>query len=263
MANWNPWHGCVKHSAGCQNCYVYRGDAARGRDASQVFRTHSFYDPVVRRRDGGWRIPPGETVWTCFSSDFFLDLADPWREEAWDMMRRRPDLDFFLITKRIERLTDCLPPDWGAGWPHVAICCTLENQDRAEFRLPLYRAAPIQRKSLACEPLLGPLELQPWLGPWLEKVVAGGESGPNARPCHYEWITALREQCAAAEVPFFFKQTGANFVKNGRLYRIPRRYQHIQARRADLNYKCRSFMQEAREPGPEQLTLDLEPGKKG
>ena len=236
MAKWNPWHGCVKYSAGCRNCYVYRMDAAYQRDASQVARTRGFADPVRKKRDGSWKIPPGETVWTCFSSDFLLDQADPWRAEAWDMMRRRPDLHFFFITKRIERLAQCVPPDWGDGYPNVSICCTVENQDRAEFRLPIYRDAPIRHKSLACEPLLEQLDLTAYLGPWVEELVCGGESGAHARPCRYEWVLSLREQCVRAGVPFYFKQTGANFIKDGRHYRIPRQLQHSQARRAGIDH---------------------------
>lgn len=64
----------------------------------------------------GTRIPSGETVYTCFSSDFLLSDADPWRPEAWAMMRRRSDLHFLFITKRIERLAALLPPDWGEGY---------------------------------------------------------------------------------------------------------------------------------------------------
>lgn len=120
MASWNPWHGCHKTSPGCANCYVYRGDARRGLDASQVHRTKSYDLPLRQKRDGSWTIPPGDMVWTCFSSDFLLEDADEWRPWAWAMMKVRSDLDFFFITKRIHRLADHLPPDWGramATWP--------------------------------------------------------------------------------------------------------------------------------------------------
>lgn len=242
MANWNPWHGCHKISAGCANCYVYRGDARYGRDPSLVYRTGDFSLPVKRRRDGGWKIPPGDMVWTCFSSDFLVSDADLWREEAWQMIHQRKDLNFFFITKRIDRLWQCLPPDWGTGYEHVSICSTTENQDRADFRLPIFLNAPIRHKSIACEPLLGPIDLSPWLGEQITQVVAGGESGPEARPCHYEWILDLRAQCVAADVPFLFKQTGANFIKNGRTYSVPRQLQHQQARKAGINYRCHSFL---------------------
>ena len=66
---------------------------------------------------------------------------------------------------------------------------------------------------------------------------AGGESGNEARPCDYAWVLGLREQCMAADISFCFHQTGARFVKDGRMYRIHRRYQHSQARKAGINYK--------------------------
>lgn len=242
MANWNPWHGCQKLSPGCANCYVYRGDSRRGRDAAQVYRTKTYDLPLQKKRDGSWKVPAGEMVWTCFTSDFLLEEADQWRPWAWAMMQARADLHFFFITKRIHRLSDHLPPDWSQGYENVGIASTAEDQRRAEQRLPHLLAAPIRHKSIACEPLLGPIDLRPWLGPEITQVVAGGESGPNARPCRYEWILDLRRQCVEAGVPFLFKQTGANFIKDGTLYRIPRKLQHSQARRAGINYRCQTFL---------------------
>lgn len=250
MANWNPWHGCHKLSPGCANCYVYRGDASRGRDASQVYRTQNYDLPLKKRRDGSWKIPSGEMVWICFSSDFLLEDADEWRPWAWSMMKHRADLNFFFITKRIHRLADCLPPDWGTGYENVSICVTAEDQERADFRLPLLAEAPIRYKSISCEPLLGPIDLSRWLGPHITQVVAGGESGPEARPCRYEWILNLRAQCMAAGVPFLFKQTGYRFIKDGKLYRVPRKLQHSQARKAGINYRCRTFR-----PRTEEVSL--------
>lgn len=233
--SWNPWHGCRKWSAGCANCYVYRIDARHGRDPSVVTRTQAFDLPVRRKRTGAYKLPSGNMVFTCFSSDFFIQEADEWRAEAWSMIRKRPDLHFFIITKRIDRFYVSLPDDWVDGYDNVTVCCTVENQDRADFRLPLYREAPIRHKMLACEPLLTSLDLSCFLGPWLKAVVAGGESGPEARICCYEWIQDIRRQCVEAGVAFSFKQTGANFSKNGKVYKVPRRLQHSQARKAGIN----------------------------
>lgn len=235
MALWNPWHGCHKLSPGCANCYVYRIDARHGRDSSQVSRNADFDLPAQRSR-GEWRLKPGETVYTCFSSDFLLPDADAWRPACWEMMRARPDLDFFFITKRIDRFFVGLPGDWGKGWPNVRVGCTVENRDRAAFRLPIFREAPIAGKVIICEPLLEAVDLSPWLGPWVDGVVAGGESGENARPCHFDWVLELRRQCAERGVPFHFKQTGARFVRGGRLYQIPRPQQAEQARRAGIDF---------------------------
>ncbi len=239
---WNLWHGCRKLSAGCAHCYVYRGDEKRGVDPAAVVKTQSFDAPVQRKkRSGEYKIPAGTLVYTCFTSDFFLEDADPWRGEAWDMIRERSDLRFLMITKRIDRLREhpaqCLPSDWGDGWDHVTICCTVENQDRADYRLPIFRAAPIRHKRIICEPLLERIDLAPHnIGAWAEQVVAGGESGAGARPCNFDWVMELREECVRQGVSFWFKQTGARFIKDGKLYLIPRRLQHAQARRAGVNF---------------------------
>lgn len=233
---WNPWHGCRKYSPGCQNCYVYRSDKRYGRDPSVVRKTRDFDLPLRRDRRGVYRILPGDTVYTCFTSDFFVEDADGWRSEAWEMIRRRADLSFFLITKRIVRLAECVPDDWGDGYPNVEIACTIEDQRRADERMPVYRAAPIRKKTIICEPLLGPIDLSDWLGPWVSQVAAGGESGEEARVCDYRWVLSLREQCQRAGVSFWFKQTGARFLKDGRLYQIKRAQQHKQAKKAGLDW---------------------------
>ena len=233
---WNLWHGCHKISAGCAHCYVYRMDERHGRDSAQVRKTAAFGLPLAKDRTGAYKVPPGELVYTCFTSDFLLEEADPWRPEAWATMRQREDLTFLFITKRIHRLLDCLPPDWGDGYENVRVCCTVENQDRADFRLPLFQEAPIRHKSIVCEPLLEAVDLSPYLGSWVEEVIAGGESGSEARLCRYEWVLDLRRQCVEHRVPFTFKQTGARFEKDGRCYRIPRREQHAQARKAGIGY---------------------------
>lgn len=234
-ANWNPWHGCHKLSEGCRNCYVYRGDERYGRDAGAVYKTSDFYFPIRHARGGGYKLPSGTLVWTCFTSDFLLEDADPWRAEAWRMMRERSDCTFLFITKRIDRLAACLPEDWGEGYENVRVCCTAENQSRADYRLPIFRDAPIRHKEIVCEPLLGPIELGPYLGSWCRGVTVGGESGMEARPCDYAWILGIREQCMRADVPFRFKQTGYRFIKDGKLYLIKRSLQHAQARKAQIN----------------------------
>lgn len=238
MAGWNPWHGCTRYSEGCLHCYVYRIDEKSGRDSSIVTKTRSFYLPIARNRSGAYVIPRGETVYTCFSSDFFHADADEWRTEAWKMMRERADLDFFLITKRIERFYECIPADWGSGYKNVTICCTVENSRRAAERLPIYTAAPLCRRIVVCEPLLEYINLSPYLASGaIDRVSVGGESGPGARVCDYDWVLAMREDCKQLGVPFSFKQTGANFKKGGKIYRIPRRFQHSQATKAGINIR--------------------------
>ena len=233
---WNLWHGCHKKSEGCQHCYVYRRDAEFAKDSTIVTKTASFRLPIRRDRYGNWKVPSGTLVWTCFTSDFFIEEADEWRDEAWLMIQRRRDLHFFMITKRPERIARCLPQDWGHGYEHVTICCTMENQLRADERLPLYRELPIRHKAIICEPLLGPIDFRGALGPWCEQVTVGGESGSDARVCDYAWVLDIRSQCLTSEVPFYFKQTGAHFRKDGRLFNIPRRQQAAQAHRAGIDF---------------------------
>jgi protein gp37 len=235
VAVWNPWHGCHKISPGCKHCYVYRLDSRYEKDSSVVAKTGNFDLPVKKNRAREYKLSGGETIYTCFTSDFFLEDADEWRPEAWRIMRQRPDLDFLIITKRIDRFHVNLPDDWGNGYPNVAVCSTVENQDRADYRLPILLKEPIRHKMIICEPLLEPIDLMPYLGPSVEQVVAGGESGNEARLCKFEWVLQIREQCREKGIPFWFKQTGANFEKDGRVYRVPRKYQHSQARKAGID----------------------------
>lgn len=235
MANWNPWHGCRKISEGCANCYVYRTDAKYDKDSRDVKKTKSFDLPIRKNRAKQYKIVGGETVYTCFTSDFLLEEADEWRISAWEMIRERKDLNFMFITKRIDRFHVNLPDDWGDGYDNVAVGCTCENQARADFRLPIFLSLPVKHRYIICSPLLGDIDLTPYLASGIEKVVAGGESGGGARVCEYEWILDLRRQCEQRGVPFWFQQTGAKFKKDGKTYHIPRKYQHSQARKAGIN----------------------------
>jgi protein gp37 len=236
MSQWNPWHGCHKISAGCQNCYVYRIDSSFERDSSIVSKTAGFNLPLRKKRDGTFKLTADEMVYTCFSSDFFLAEADDWRIEAWRMIRLRSDLHFFIITKRIDRFMVNLPDDWNDGYDNVTVCSTCENQDRADYRLPILLDLPVKHKAIICEPLLGPINLSRWLHQSIEEVVVGGESGADARICDYDWVVDIREQCIAKSIPFHFKQTGARFVKDGRLYNIRRKDQHSQAAKAGIDF---------------------------
>lgn len=234
---WNLWHGCRKISEGCRHCYVYRRDKQYGKDSSVVTRTANFALPVKRKRDKIYKVPAGETVYTCFTSDFFVQDADKWRAEAWVMISERRDLKFFMITKRIDRFQVSLPEDWGEGYEHVSIACTVENQAMADYRLSIYKELPIKHKIIICAPLLEKLDLISYLDASVEEVSVGGESGSEARICEYDWVLDIRRQCMEKGVPFCFHQTGARLRKGGKLYRIRREFQHSQARRAGIDYK--------------------------
>lgn len=194
---WNPWHGCHKISPGCQNCYVYRRDESIGKDASIVTKTGDFYLPLKKNRQKEYKLQPQNgSVFTCMTSDFFLEEADEWRPECWRMIRERSDLRFAIITKRIHRFMECIPDDWGEGYPNVSVYCTVENQQMADYRLPIYLELPIRHKHICHEPMLGPINIEPYLATGkIEYVLCGGESGEQARPCHYQWILDTRDQC--------------------------------------------------------------------
>lgn len=234
---WNPWHGCVKYSEGCLNCYVYRIDAKHERESREIRKNADFGAPLKKSRDGTYKIKSGETVYTCLSSDFFIEEADEWRSEAWEMMRARPDVHFFIITKRILRFYESLPSDWGDGYDNVTIACTCENQKRADERLPFFLNAPIKHRHIICEPMLEKIDLSPYLDGLIDEVSAGGESGDFdvVRPCNYDWVLGLRAACEKNGTRFHFHQTGTKLIKDGRTYNIPRKHQHSQAEKAKIN----------------------------
>lgn len=235
MSLWNPWHGCHKVSAGCRLCYIHRGDERRGVDTSIITKTSNFDLPIRKNKKDEYKISSGKTVYTCFSSDFFIEEADIWRDETWSMIRKRDDLNFLVITKRIDRFMDCIPDDWGEGYENVTICCTVENQECADYRLPIYKAAPIKHKIIVCGPLLERIDLSNYLDSSIEQVTVGGESGPEAQVCDMDWVLDIRNLCIEHNISFWFKETGSALLKEGKLYKIPYKLQHSQARKAGLN----------------------------
>ena len=232
---WNPWHGCKRCSEGCQNCYMYFLDAQRGKDGGEIFRTKAgFRYPLSKDREGRWKVKSGEMLRVCMTSDFFLEEADQWREEAWDIIRQRPDVKFFLLTKRPEQVADHLPADWGQGWEHVMFNVTCENQRRADERVPLLLSLPFRHKGIMCAPFIGPVSIRDYLpSGQIEQVLCDGENYGGERPCHYEWVKSLRDECAAYDVTFVFCGTGRRFVKDGKLYRIEG--SGVQSRQAYLS----------------------------
>ena len=240
--NWNPWHGCKKVSAGCKFCYVYRQDEMYGSpfQSDKIRKNKTSFDlPIRLKRGGDYKLRSGQTVYTCLTSDFFLEEADVWRISAWEMIKRRGDLRFFIFTKRIDRFLSSLPPDWNDGYENVIIGCTVENQATADYRLPIFEKLPIRRKVIIVAPILEKVNIQLYLNSAIEEVAVSGESGRDARICDYEWILDIRRQCIEKDVPFCFHQTGANFMKDGKIYKIRRCHQISQARKADIDYKLR------------------------
>jgi protein gp37 len=146
-------------------------------------------------------------------SDFFIEEADPWRLEAWEIMRSTPELTYQLCTKRPERIRECLPPDWHDGLPNVWLGVSTENQEMANLRIPILNQIPAIIHWASAEPLLGPIDFREAHRsisrfPRLDWIVTGGESGSNARPMLSSWASSIRDQCRAAGVAFFHKQNG-------------------------------------------------------
>lgn len=236
---WNPWHGCHKCSEGCQNCYAYFLDKRYGRDTNEVMKNKSTINlPIKKDRNGNYKLPSGSFVRVCMTSDFFLEEADTWREEAWDYIRRRPDVTFSLLTKRAERIKDHLPTDWGDGWDHVQFAVSCENQKRVDERIPYLLEIPSKHKWISVKPFIGEVDLDKYLATGqIETVLAGGENYLGSRPLHYEWVKKLHDQCEKYDIHFIFGQTGNVFVKDGKIYKIrSRTEQMIQALKSGLRY---------------------------
>ena len=236
---WNPWHGCTKYSEGCRNCYVYRQDEMFGRDSTICKKTNDFNLPIKKDRRGNYKIPSGSLIMTCFSSDFLLSEADSWRDECLEMMKTRSDCMFYFFTKRIERLNFSVPDN-------VIVGCTCENQKMADYRLPIFKKLNIKYKTIILAPMLEKMDISKYLGSDIYEVNVSGESGSSQqiraqqiRALNYDWVLDIRNQCIKANVNFGFHQTGARFIKDGKEYRIERKYQIEQAKKANIDFTCK------------------------
>jgi protein gp37 len=204
-ATWNPWHGCIKVSPGCKNCYMYRGKQRYGKDPRTIIRSRTtFYDPLR------WSEP--RLIFACSWSDWFIKDADTWRPDAWNVIRATPQHTYQILTKRPERIAQSLPEDWGSGWPNVWLGVSIESQDYI-FRKEILRAAPARIRFISAEPLLGPVDFGDLKG--IQWLITGGESGPKARPMNPDWARSIRRQCAKSKVAFFHKQNGGRKLIDG------------------------------------------------
>jgi len=236
---WNPWHGCYKKSEGCLNCYMYYLDAQRGQRSDVVYKVkNNFNLPLKKDRKGNYKIKKGTLLYICMTSDFFLEEADEWREEIWDIIRIRTDIIFWILTKRPERIKEVLPFDWEEGWDNVCINITAENQKRADERIPILLELPFKYKGVVVAPILGNINIEKYLETGIiTDVSASGENYVGARPCDYDWIKNLYEQCKKYDTTFNFFETGEHFIKDGKKYHIPKKLQREQAEKSGLNYK--------------------------
>ena len=204
-ATWNPVTGCTKVSPGCAHCYAetfaerFRG--VPGHPYEQGFDLKLWHERIELPLR--WKRP--RSIFVNSMSDLFhTDVPTSFIAEVFDVMRRADWHTFQVLTKRPERaaaLSSELP--WS---PNVWMGTSVENQ-RFTNRIDDLRATGAAVKFLSCEPLLGPLRLRLDGIDW---VIVGGESGAGARPMRADWARAIREQCAAADVAFFFKQWGAH-----------------------------------------------------
>ncbi|MEN6586812.1 MAG: phage Gp37/Gp68 family protein [Sulfuricella sp.] len=214
-----------------------------GIDAPRLLRVDAACLEAFRyQRRAAWRAPGSDAKWstrfrvfTNSMSDFFEDRRDldSARLQALDVMRQTPNLDWLILTKRPEKILDLIAiaeakatamafvdltqeslaiwlNDWRMGKPpaNIWLGTTVEDQQRADQRIPALLQVPAAIRFLSCEPLLGQVDLFRVPRPDIDWVICGGESGPHARPMHPDWVRALRDQCAAAGVPFLVKQWG-------------------------------------------------------
>ncbi|WP_186125979.1 phage Gp37/Gp68 family protein [Burkholderia gladioli] len=240
----NPWEGCQKVGPGCDHCYA---EARNARFAGGTAVNWGPGAPRRRTSTVNWRAPVRWNGWHeeffaahgrrqrvfCASLADVFDNAAPaaWRRDLAALIEATPALDWLLLTKRIGNAAAMLVDMFPAGTPdHVWLGATVVNQAEADRDVPKLLATPAHVRFLSIEPMLGPVDLgRAWRGeaavggrcpgrylpalrevprPSISWVIAGGESGPGARPEHPDWPRALRDQCAKAGVPFLFKQHG-------------------------------------------------------
>ena len=262
---WNPWHGCVKKSEGCENCYMYFLDRMRDINPTRVFRVKNNFDyPLQRNAKGEYKVQSGETIRVCMTSDFFVEEADAWRGEAWNIISRRPDVIFYLLTKRPERVEKCLPENWGDGWENVFFNITAENQLRADERAPILLSLPFKHRGIMVAPFVGEVSLAKYLaGGKIERVVAGGENYDGARVLKCEWVEKLYRECVETDTTFCLIETGTRFERNGKIYTMPdKRLQSKMAFKSGFYYAGRKAEYKLVYP-PRQAEFDFDaPPKK-
>lgn len=215
---WSPWVGCTQVRPACDYCYA--------KDWAARFRYVEWNGPPRRTSEHYWQQPirwEARAAECGLSQSVFPSLCDPfdnqvptkWHDDFWRRIHQTPRLLWLLLTKRPQNIERMLPdhrtgvPDWGDGWPNVWIGTTAEDAAHYRQRWAHVAAIPARVRFLSYEPALGDignLDLGRVGAPnW---IIAGGESGRHARPCHPDWVRSVRDQCAAAGVPFFFKQWG-------------------------------------------------------
>ncbi|MGH2496114.1 MAG: DUF5131 family protein [Ktedonobacteraceae bacterium] len=215
----NPWWGCHKVSQECKHCYA---EAIAARYGHQVWgpaatTERCFFGEAHWREPLQWNAQAAREghrrhVFCASMADVFEDHPGVREAQAqlWSLIAQTPWLNWLLLTKRPDLIGRFAP--WAAArgklWPdNIWLGTSIGLQAHAACRLDALLSHPAIVRFVSAEPLLGSLDLTPWL-PSLQWVIVGGESGAGARPMWPAWARSLREQCSVAQVPFFFKQWG-------------------------------------------------------
>lgn len=210
----NPWMGCVKVSAGCANCYAESLVTGRmGRDVwgadkpRHVTSESNWRNPVKWNRKAAAQ-GRRDRVFCASLCDVFEDhaTANATRPDLWSLIRETPNLDWLLLTKRPQRIFECLPSDWGDGYQNVWLGTSIENNEVAE-RARILAEVPAVVRFISYEPALGQIDRVPLEG--IDWLIVGGESGSGFRPMDPDWAREARDRCRAEGVAFFFKQLSA------------------------------------------------------
>jgi protein gp37 len=198
-ATWNPVTGCDKVSPGCDHCYAEKIALSDTKNFPTGFAV--TLHPERLDKPLHWRRP--RRVFVNSMSDMFHDqIADEFIEQVWNTMAAAPRHTFQILTKRPGRMRSLAHrlPVLSNVWLGVSA----EDQRWAEIRVPVLLDTPAAVRFISAEPLLGAIDLTPYL-PQLDWVIVGGESGPNYRPMNPDWARDLRDQCTSAGVAFLFK----------------------------------------------------------
>lgn len=227
----NPWRGCTRISAGCENCYAEvmahrnpRVLGVWGDDGTRVVASESYWQLPVRWNQKAKDTWVRRRVFCASLADVFENRPelDKPRHRLRHLIDQTPYLDWLLLTKRPENVKLCYGgPEghahrsWIESWPTNAwLGVSVEDQKSASNRIPVLLDVPAKVRFLSVEPLLQPIDLSPWIKS-LDWVIVGGESGPAARACEEVWIQSIVSQCKDADVPVFVKQMGSRFYDNG------------------------------------------------
>ena len=241
-ASWNPWHGCIKVSDGCKNCYMYRDKERYGQDPMLVVRGKTTFNAPLK-----WKEP--KMIFTCSWSDWFIEHADPWRNEAWDIIKNTPQHTYQILTKRPERILANLPEDWGAGYPNVWLGISAEHNAALLKRMADFSSVKAKVKFISIEPLLAPVNsLEDVLrNGGIDWVIVGGESGNlkgkyRFRFCAQNWIEDVVNTCKDNHTPVFIKQLGSYIANEKQLrsfggHDIKEFPKSLQVREFPKNYK--------------------------